>query len=480
MRVVVVGAAGAMGRWTLRDLTESEGVDEVVAADLDGARAREAAGWAAARSGSNGTARVSGLALDAGDGQALRRVFEDADVVCNCAVRVTNLPVMEACASTGTHYVDLGGLFHTTRRQLAMHDRFVAAGVTAVVGMGGSPGTTNVLAALAGRDLDVVEEVEVRLGIADFAPSRAPVPVPYAIQTLLDEFAVPAMAFREGELIEVPAMSEQEELDFPPPVGRVRVGHTLHSEVATLPLHFADRGIRSVSFKVGFPADFMDKMALLTGLGLADTHPVDLPGGRVVPRELLVDRIIQTATMPGPEAAPDDAEAIWVRVRGRRAGPSGDPALAPRDTTAAPDGVLRNPPRDTTAPPDGVLRNSPRDTTAPPDGGMIERLAECVVRPHPTWQAGAGQLDTGVPPSIVAQFLGHKVIDRPGVLAPEDAVPPEPYLAELASRTMEVTLTTSGPALAEGAGGFGGRSAAQPPEGSRRPEFARRHSQIEA
>jgi lysine 6-dehydrogenase len=430
MRVVVVGGAGAMGRWTVRDLTESEGVDEVVVADLDGSRAREAAGWAAARSGSNGTARVGAMALDAGDGQALRRAFEDADVVCNCAVHATNVAVMEACADTGTHYVDLGGLFHTTRRQLVLHDRFLAAGVTAVVGMGGSPGTTNVLAALAARDLEVVEEVEIRLGIADFAPSSAPVPVPYAIQTVLDEFAVPAMTFRDGRLIEVPAMSEQEELDFPPPVGRVRVGHTLHSELATLPRHFAGRGIRSVSFKVGFPADFMDKMALLTGLGLADTHPVDLPGCRVVPRELLVHCITTTATMPGPEAAPDDAEAIWVRVRGRRAGPSGDPALAPRDAPDAPDGILRNAPRD----------------QAP-----VERLAECVVRPHPGWQAGAGELDTGVPPSIVAQFLGRGMIDRPGVLAPEDAVPPEAYLAELAARSMEVTLVTREPAAAVGA-----------------------------
>jgi lysine 6-dehydrogenase len=426
MRVVVVGGAGAMGRWTVRDLTESEGVGEVVVADLDGSRAREAAGWAAARSGSNGTARVSGLALDAGDGEALRRAFDGADVVCNCAVYSTNLPVMEACADAGTHYVDLGGLFHTTRRQLALHDRFVAAGVTAVVGMGGSPGTTNVLAALAGRGLDRVEEVEVRLGVADFAPSSAPVPVPYAIQTILDEFSVPAMTFRDGRLVEVPAMSDQEELDFPPPVGRVRVGHTLHSEVATLPLHFADRGIRSVSFKVGFPAAFMDRLALLAALGLADTSPVELPSGPVVPRELLVHCITRTATIPGPDTAPDDAEAIWVRVRGRRAGPSGDPALAPRDVSV--------------------------------DGAPVERLAECVVRPHPAWQAGSGQLDTGVPPSIVAQFLAAKVIDRPGVLAPEDAVPPEPYLAALAARNMEVTLVTRERprSLGVAAGGSGG------------------------
>jgi len=422
MRVVVVGGAGAMGRWTVRDLTESQGVEEVVVADLDGSRAREAAGWAAARSGSNGTARVTAMALDAGDGEAMRRAFDAADVVCNCALHAFNLPVMEACADSGSHYVDLGGLFHTTRRQLALHDRFVDAGVTAVVGMGGSPGTTNVLAALAARDLEVVEEVEIRLGVADFAPSAAPVPVPYAIATILDEFAVPAMTFRDGRLAQVPAMSEQEELDFPAPVGRVRVGHTLHSELATLPLHFADRGIRAVSFKVGFPAGFMDKLALLTALGLADTTPVELPGGRVVPRELLVHAITTTATTPGPEAASDDAEAIWVRVRGRRAGPSGDPALAPRE------------------------------------GTPVERLAELVVRPHPGWQAGAGQLDTGVPPSIVAQFLAAKVIARPGVLAPEDAVPPEPYLAELAARAMEVALVTREPALSLGvaAGGSGG------------------------
>jgi lysine 6-dehydrogenase len=368
MRTVVVGGAGAMGRWTLRDLTESAGVDEVVVADLDGARARETAGWAAARSGSNGTAVVGGMALDAHDGDALRRAFEAADVVCNCAVRATNLPVMEACADTGTHYVDLGGLFHTTRRQLALHDRFVAAGVTAVIGMGASPGTTNVMAALAARGLAVVEEVEVRLGIADFAPSTAPLPVPYAIQTLLDEFAAPAMAFRDGELVELPAMSEQEELDFPRPVGRVRAGHTLHSEVATLPLYFADRGIRSVSFKVGFPAEFMDKLALLTALGLADTSPVELPSGPVVPRELLVHCITKTATVPGPEAAPDDAEAIWVRVRGRRAGPSGDPALAPRESPDPPGhlpGVPRTPP-DPPGHPPGVPRTPPVPAAAGP------------------------------------------------------------------------------------------------------------------
>ncbi len=406
MRALVLGGAGAMGRWTVRDLTESVGVDEVCVADADGPRAMETAGWAAARAGSTGTARIWGTTLDAAEPDALRRAFEPVDVVANCAFHATNVPVMEACADTGTHYVDLGGLFHTTRRQLTLHDRFAAAGATAVVGMGASPGTTNVMAALAARELEAVESVEIRLGIADFATHDAALPLPYAAPTLLDEFSMPAMVWRGGRWNAVPAMSEQEEIEFPAPVGRVRVGHTLHSEVATLPRYLADRGVESVSFKVGFPPDFMQRMNLLVGLGLTGTEPVDLAGGKVIPRELLLHLLTVGQERPGPEAKVDDAEAIRVRVGGRRAGRSGDPALAP-----------------------GTQRR-------------VEVLAECMVRPHPTWGAGAGQLDTGVPPSIVAQFLAGGVIEQRGVFAPESVVPPEAYFAELARRFMEVSLVT--------------------------------------
>jgi lysine 6-dehydrogenase len=222
------------------------------------------------------------------------------------------------------------------------------------------------------------------------------------------------MVFRGGRLASVPAMSEQEELDFPAPVGRVRVGHTLHSEVATLPRHFADRGVQSVSFKVGFPPDFMDRMALLTGLGLTGTEPVDLPGGKVVPRELLVHLISTALDRSATDAPPDDAEAIWVRVRGRRA-ESGEAAAG--------------------------WPAGPRPGGRPP-ARTTEVLGECVVRPHPTWRAGSGQLDTGVPPSIVAQFLAQGVIDRPGVYPPEAVVPPEPFFSELARRFMEVSIVT--------------------------------------
>ena len=63
--------------------------------------------------------------------------------------------------------------------------------------MGGSPGITNVLAALAAAAWTRLPRSRSAWA-ADFAPSSAPVPVPYAIQTILDEFAVPAVTFRDA------------------------------------------------------------------------------------------------------------------------------------------------------------------------------------------------------------------------------------------------------------------------------------------
>ena len=48
-------------------------------------------------------------------------------MVINCSLAYFNEGVMEACLKAGTHYTDMGGLFHWAKKQLAMDDRFAAA-----------------------------------------------------------------------------------------------------------------------------------------------------------------------------------------------------------------------------------------------------------------------------------------------------------------------------------------------------------------
>ena len=56
---------------------------------------------------------------------------------------------MEVALEAGAHYLDLGGLYHVTREQVKLDLRFREAGLLAVLGMGSTPGKTNVMAAHA-------------------------------------------------------------------------------------------------------------------------------------------------------------------------------------------------------------------------------------------------------------------------------------------------------------------------------------------
>ena len=73
---------------------------------------------------SNGLAREHGAGkakaagIDARDVDALARALEGADVLLNTASYRINLEAMQACLRAGCHYLDLGGLYWMTGRQL--------------------------------------------------------------------------------------------------------------------------------------------------------------------------------------------------------------------------------------------------------------------------------------------------------------------------------------------------------------------------
>src|SRR2546428_11725001 len=130
VRIVVLGGAGIIGRAIARDLADDREVKEIVIADLDLDGARRVA---------EGLKRPGATAVkaDVTDHGALVALVRGAGAVINSVQYYFNLQVMKACLEAKTHYVDLGGLFHTTRRQLEMHDDFKRAGLLA--GPGGRP-----------------------------------------------------------------------------------------------------------------------------------------------------------------------------------------------------------------------------------------------------------------------------------------------------------------------------------------------------
>src|SRR5437660_2825843 len=383
MHIIVLGGAGAMGRNTVRTLIEYEDVDQVTIADYNEERAREVAATL-------GSSKIQVKQIDVNDSERLSQLLQGSDVVLNAVEYIYNLPVLEACIQEKVHYADLGGLFHMTRKLMDRSAAAEAAGITAIVGMGGTPGITNLLARAAVDKLDRVDSIRVQLGCSDSTPSTAPLVAPYSIRTILDEFTKQSQVFQDGAWYPQQPLTGQEEMIFPLPVGRATAIYSLHSECATFPVSFKDKGIRYVSFKIAFPSDFMTKLKFLVDLGFGSDEPINVRGVKVSPREVLA-RLLEM--VPAEDVEPQDCDVLRVVTAGES------------------------------------------------NGQQVEITNQVVVLPYRRWNIGAGALDTGTPLAIAGRMLANGEITRRGAFGPEMCVPVAPFFRELAKYDMHVTET---------------------------------------
>ncbi|MEX2211823.1 MAG: saccharopine dehydrogenase NADP-binding domain-containing protein [Gaiellaceae bacterium] len=200
--------------------------------------------------------------VDASDAASLDAALTGATVCVNCADYRLNLSVMDACLRAGAHYVDLGGLFHMTRRQLELDGAFREAGLTAILGMGSAPGKTNLLARAAAQRLgEEPRTLEIWAATRDPAAADHPFPAPYSVQTLLDELRLRPMVVAAGRLVDVDPLSGEAEREFPEPVGRAAGIYTLHSELATLPAAYPS--LAEASFRLCLSPGLLDRLLAL-------------------------------------------------------------------------------------------------------------------------------------------------------------------------------------------------------------------------
>ncbi len=258
LRVAVLGAGGIIARAIVRDLAESPEVAGLTLLDLDGERA-------AAVAREQGGGRAVGATVDGRVPGALAAVLADCDVLVNSASYRINLDAMAAALAAGCHYLDLGGLYWMTARQLELHERFEQAGLLAVLGIGSSPGKTNVMAVRAVRELDgdAVERIDVCAASRDpGAGDDGALHVPYALVTLLDEITLAPVVLRDGAPVEIEPLHDGGQVEFPQPVGRVSTIHTLHSELLTFGTSFH---CEQASFRLSLSDALLSRLRGLVG-----------------------------------------------------------------------------------------------------------------------------------------------------------------------------------------------------------------------
>jgi len=158
MKAVVLGGAGDMGRTAVRTAAAFGLLEELVVADLDEAGAQALATELRAE---GAPTLVRGARVDVTDAAGLREFLAPFDVVLNTTGPFYRfgVPVLEAAIDARCHYLDICDDWEPTLEMLDRDERAKEAGVTAVIGLGASPGISNMVAALVRRELDEVHDL---------------------------------------------------------------------------------------------------------------------------------------------------------------------------------------------------------------------------------------------------------------------------------------------------------------------------------
>lgn len=388
MKIAVLGGTGLTGRCAVRDLVESPEVSEVVLAGRNLSKAQKVAQEIHSK-------KISIAQFDAAKHDTTVKAIGDSDVAINAVQYYFNLGIMKASLQAGAHYLDLGGLFYTTQKQLELNDSFRRASLTAILGIGECPGITNVMAKHAVDRLDSVESILVRDTWVDFTEGGPPFVVTWSLSTLFDEMTMPAVVFENGQYKEVPALSGREVMRFPEPFGVQEQFFTIHSEAATFPRSFKKKGIRNVNWKEGGPG-FLD-IKRFVDVGLASNEPLKVKNVQIPPRQFLLALLNKQDLMGLPNGVtPDDWEVTRIIALGKK------------------------------------------------NGEKISHTMDSIFRSNTDWRATAGEVAVGVPASIAAQALAKGEIDVKGAVPPEVCIEPERFMKELSRRNIDIHETIKG------------------------------------
>ncbi len=230
--VMVIGAAGARAQAMLEIANRDRAVSGWLAADRC---------WPEQERRASGELGVETVELDLlEEPDRLRELASEARLVVNFAgpfYRV-GATVLDACIEAGCDYLDICDDPGATAEMLTRDEAAHAAGVRALVGMGASPGISNILIRTAVEWLGEADEVSLSwvLDVADVNGA--------ALQHFWHTFAPVGPDGRRGQ---VPAWEELtlRTASFPEPLGERLLIGSAHPEQVTVPRFLGIEAVRS-------------------------------------------------------------------------------------------------------------------------------------------------------------------------------------------------------------------------------------------
>jgi len=379
MKMLVLGA-GLQGSACAYDLLQDPEVSEVRLADI---RIHDIEPFLAPYSGK----RLIPTPLDVRDHDAVAALMRDSDAVMSALPYYFNYDMAVCAVDAGVHFCDLGGNTEIVFKQKTLHERATAEATSIIPDCGLAPGMVNILAEHGIRQLDDVSAVRIYVG---GLPQKPEPPlnyqIVYSLEGVLDYYTTLSWVLRGGKRTRVKALSEREPVQFAA-LGTLEAFHTAGG-LSTMAFRYEGR-IPTMEYKTLRYPGHAELMEAIRELGLLELDPVEVKGLKVAPRDVFIATVGPRLKKPNGR----DLVALRVVVEGKK-------------------------------------------------GGRRKTLAwELLDRFDEKRGISAMERTTGFSLAITGLMQARKQVASAGVLTPDEAMPADVYIRELAKRGIEIRET---------------------------------------
>jgi lysine 6-dehydrogenase len=383
MRMLVLGA-GLQGSACAYDLLQNPAITEVRLADQRVDR------LPAFLQSYIGKGRLTTIQLDVKDAKAVAAAMAGVQSVMCALPYYLNRPMTEAAIAAGAHFCDLGGNTEIVQQQQRLKASAEARGVTVVPDCGLAPGMVNILAQLGIDRCDTVDSVRIFVGgLPQHPEGPLNYQIVYSIEGVLDYYTTLSWIIRDGKQLQMKALSEIEPIHFDAPVGELEAFHTAGG-LSTMAFRYQGK-IPNMEYKTLRYPGHAKIMEAIRELGLLELEPVQVKGTTVVPREVAIAQMQPRLTKQNSP----DLVALRVVVTGTKG------------------------------------------------GKPITHTFELVDRYDAAHGISAMMRTTGYSLSITGQLQAEGAVSPAGVHTPDECIPGERYIAELAKRGIAIAQTVS-------------------------------------
>jgi saccharopine dehydrogenase (NAD+, L-lysine-forming) len=283
-KVIVLGGCGAVGSMAVKTLAAQDVISKVVIGDWNIAKAEALA--------KDLGPKVSAVKVNAEDSESIKAAVSGCDIVLNCVgpFYKTVKKILSTVLELGINYVDVCDDVDVTIDILNMDSQAKKAGILAVIGMGNSPGISNLMGKFAAENLlDETDAIDIFHAHGGEAIEGEGV-----IGHRFHCMTIDVPMFLDGKLtyvkyFEPDGIALRQTFEFPI-LGEVPLYPYPHPEQITMPRYIKTKQVTNKGSVI--PNEYYNLTRDLCGLGLASKEPLDVKGVKIAPYDFAMAYII--------------------------------------------------------------------------------------------------------------------------------------------------------------------------------------------